>query len=108
VIDAILNSSFFTSIITFMLSAASLIVSIILLPFSILLQGAMPDLDNALMQITAFFDLVATYIGWAFNATGVPSVVVVLVVGYFTFTVTMTLATWGIKLLLGWKKALIT
>ncbi len=105
--DGILNSTFFTNLIQIMLSAVSALVSLILYPFGLIIQQFLPALDDALFQISALFNYIAQYFNWGVNATGVPPIVISMIVGYYTFIVTVTLSAWTVKLLLKWKKAAI-
>lgn len=88
------------------LAFVSSLVKLILLPFSALIQFSMPDLSQALTQVSVFFDLAGTYMSWIIDSLAIPPIVVTMVAGYWAFVFTTTFGTWAIKLLLKWKKAL--
>lgn len=105
-IQGLLNSTFFQQLIEIILTVVSTIVSIILLPFSVLIELFLPDFSSAMGQVQALFNYMGQYMGWAINAAGIPVVVVAMITGYFTFAISLTIAAWLVKLFLKWKKAL--
>lgn len=107
ILQNILNSSFIENLFKIIMGILVGIVKLILYPVGLLVKQFMPDLDGALSQIGDYFDIVLHYIGWATSALGIPSIVIVMIVGYYTFVLSTTIATWGIKLVVKWKNALI-
>lgn len=102
----ILNSTFFEALFKIIMGVLTGIVSVILWPFSFLINQLFPSFDNALSQISNLFDYIGQYIGWATSALGVPAIVIAMLVGYWSFVVAVTLGTWAIKLILKWKQAI--
>lgn len=105
-IQGLLNSTFFQQLIEIIMTVVSTIVSIILLPFAVLIEQFLPDYSNAMGQVQALFTYMGQYMGWAINAVGIPVVVVAMITGYYTFVISLTLGVWLIKLFLRWKKAI--
>lgn len=102
----LLNAPFLQNLFQVLMTVVISLVNILLLPFSILIKSLLPDLDAALGQISAFFDYVGTYMSWVLNALAVPSVVITLLLGYWTFVITATTGAWAFKLIIKWKQAL--
>lgn len=105
-IQGLLNSTFFQQLIEIIMTVVSTIVSIILIPFAVLIQQFLPEFDSAMGQLQALFNYIGQYFGWVISAAGIPVVVVAMVTGYYTFTISLTLGAWLIKLFLRWKKAI--
>jgi hypothetical protein len=106
-IDNLLNSPFFVSLIQILFAAVSLVVAVILYPFGLLIEQTIPALDGALLSIAELLTYIQTYSGWAVNALAIPAVVITMIVGLYTFTVMSTLGVWSVKLLIRWKNAII-
>lgn len=104
--ESILNSSFIERAFIVIMSFVVGIVQVILYPVGLLVKNTMPELDNALSQVNVYLDYILQYIGWATSALAIPSVVIVMIVGYYIFTLTTGLATWGFKVALKWKKTI--
>lgn len=88
------------------LAIVSTLVSIILLPFSWLIQQFLPEFDSGLNSIAGYYEYASTYMSWIINALGLPAIVITMVAGYYIFTWTITFSVWAVKLLISWKKAL--
>lgn len=104
--ETILSANWMQDFIFFLIGVLMAIVSILLMPISILLAAMFPDFDGALNNIASLFGYASTYMSWLLDAFAVPPIVITLMVGYFTFTVISRLAFWGFKVGLNWKKAI--
>lgn len=100
--DTILQGDILQNIINAIFQLLIVLANIILYPFSLLVRQFFPNIDGALTAIADMFDLAATYVGWAISLTGIPPIILTLVIGYYVFTITIGLATWTIKLALKW------
>jgi hypothetical protein len=105
---SIVEGDYIQALIQAVFAVISGLITIILYPFSILISTFIPDLDQGLAAIAEMFNYAATYIGWIMNAFAIPGVAIALISSYYLFTFTVSLGTWGIKLVLAWKKALFT
>lgn len=100
--NEIFTGGFLNDLLNAALALLIALANIILYPFGLLIQTVFPAFDDALSNIADMFDLAAQYVGWAISLAGIPPVILTLLIGYYTFTITLGLATWSIKLALKW------
>lgn len=82
-------------------------VTLLLTPIDNLITTNFPSLDNALSSINSFINYIISVIGYAIDASCLTDVVLLLVVGYYSFTIVLSVSTYVIKLILKWYKALV-
>lgn len=82
------------------------LVSIVLAPIDIAIQGVLPDLSNALSSVGNLFNLIGQSIGWGISVLGLSSETISLIVIYFTFKLTAPMLFYMIKLALSWYNKL--
>ena len=75
-------------------------------PISVLIKQYIPEVDTALSDISKWLLHATDYAGWIIDAFAIPKVVIVLVVAYFTYTLTTSFTAYAIKQALQWYKAL--
>jgi len=105
---SIVEGNYLVALIQAFLAVVGTIIAVILYPFSILIETFLPELNDGLASIASLFTYADTYMAWLLNAFAIPSTAIVLISAYYLFTFTVSISTWGIKLVLQWKKALIT
>lgn len=88
------------------IGAINWLVSIIVWPISLLIKQFLPDVDTALGDIGTWLLHATDYAGWVIDAFAIPKVVIVLVVAYFTYTLTTSFSAYAIKQAIKWYKAL--
>ena len=78
------------------------LVSLLLSPIDALIDKFLPDLSKMLDMVNGFFNYIGDFISWAVSWTGLNTTVLSIVVGYFTFILTVPLLVSTIKLALSW------
>jgi len=102
----LLDAGFLGDLVRIVIEVIMAIVGIILTPISALISVMMPDVDEALLKVPEVFAYANTYLGWLISALALPGILLTLVVGYYTFSVTMKLLVYPVKLALNWYRAL--
>lgn len=105
-IDGILDSGFLNGLINLIFQIVIGLTKVIIYPFGILVKTFLPDLDNALINISTYLDYVGSGIGWAKSAFAIPNTVIALIIAYAVFSFYLPFQLWALKLALSWKKAL--
>ena len=77
-------------------------ISLILRPIDLIISAAFPDLSNILSLVGQLLTIISSGIGWAISLTGISYTAINLVVLYYTFAVTSSLAVYTIKLAIKW------
>jgi len=88
------------------ISIVFLILKLILAPIDYLIQQFIPGLSDALTAVGDFLTLVATGLGWAVSAAGIPVASLALIATYWIFKLTLPWNIFLIKLAVKWFKAL--
>lgn len=83
------------------------LVNIFLSPINSLIESYMPSLNTAFSSIASFLNICVSSIGWVISALGIPSIVIELLVAYYTFKLTVPLLVHAIKLVVKWYRALM-
>lgn len=78
------------------------LVEIILSPIDILINNAFPSIASALGYIDNLLTYIGNLIPWVLSWFHLPSAFVTLLVGYWTFKLTLPLAVHTIKLAIKW------
>jgi len=73
-----------------------------LLPITAAIDLFLPEISTYTEYITDFFDIVMTYIGFVLSLVGINATIIAMVVGYWTFKLTVPAIAWLIKLVLKW------
>lgn len=105
---SIAEGNYLLALIQAFLSVVSALISVILLPFTVLIETFMPSVNDGLSALAEIFVYANTYMAWLLNALAVPAPAILIISSYYIFAFTVSLSTWGVKLVLSWKKALIT
>ena len=82
------------------------LVSLLLSPIDLLIQGVLPELSNAFTAIGNFLNIISSSIGWAVSLSGLSSSAISLIVAYFVFKLTAPMLFYMIKLALSWYNKL--
>lgn len=101
-----MSSSLIVSIVQILIGAVNSLVAIILAPIALLIHTLIPGADAFFAAIPTWLNYATTYVGWAIDAFGIPSIVITMVVLYYTFTLTSSLGVYGVKLAIKWYEAL--
>lgn len=101
-----MSSSLIISVVNILIGAVNGLAAIMLAPFAALISAAIPGVDAFFGAIPTWLNYATTYVGWVIDAFGIPSVVITMVVLYYTFTLTTSLAVYGVKLGIRWYEAL--
>lgn len=101
-----MSSSLLVSIVNILIGAVNSLVAIVLAPIAIAIHTFLPGSDAFFEPIPIWLSYVSTYFGWVVNALGVPTIVITMVVLYYTFTLSSSLFVYGIKLAIRWYGAI--
>lgn len=88
------------------LSFVFLLLKIILLPIDLLIVQFLPDISNALTAVGDLMGTIASGLGWALSASGIPFAAIALISSYYIFKLTLPLSFWLVKLAIKWVNAL--
>ena len=105
-LDGILNASWLGTLIEMILWLFISLVSIVLLPFSLVIEQFVPALDSALSAVSELFVLAGTYVGYIIDALAIPPVAINMIIAYYTFAIMATLYVWMAKIGLKWLDTL--
>ena len=78
------------------------LVNLLLSPIDLIIKNAFPTISSGLEYISSFFNWVANIVPWAVSWFGLPTAIITLVVGYYTFKLTVPLMVHTVKLALKW------
>lgn len=78
------------------------LVNLLLSPIDAIIENAFPSISSGLEYVSNFFNWVCGVIPWAISWFGLPSVIITLLVGYYTFKLTVPLAVHTVKLAVKW------
>lgn len=101
-----MSSSVVISVVQILIGAVNGLVAIILAPIALLIHTLIPGADSFFAAIPTWLNYATTYVGWVIDAFGIPSIVITMVVLYYTFTLTSSLGVYGIKLAVRWYNVL--
>ena len=105
-IATIMTGDFFLGLFKLLMAVLITIVNLILYPFGLIISHFMPSLNGGLQQLAEYFNYASTYMGWILNAFAVPTLAITLVASYYFFAFSATFASWSVKLIINWKKAI--
>lgn len=95
-------------IFNFLMVAVMIIVRILLAPIDLLIATLMPDLSAGLNAVGEFLTMVASGLGWAISAAGIPWFAIALIGSFYIFKLTIPLNVWAIKLAFKWYRTIKT
>lgn len=82
-------------------------ITIILSPLDNYILNNLPSLNDALTAINSMINYVINFIGYVVDLSGLTSVALLLIIGYYTFAIGGTLLASGVKLVIKWYKAIV-
>lgn len=88
------------------LSLIFFVVKLLLLPIDLLIAATLPAVTEALTSVGTLLNLMASGLGWAISASGIPYSAVALFASYYIFKYTLPINIWMVKLALKWWRAL--
>lgn len=83
------------------------LTSTLLAPIDTMIEQALPSLADGLNAVNSMIDWVVGIIGFVVDASGLTSVAILLIIGYWTFSITSTLTLYLVKLALKWYRMLM-
>lgn len=83
------------------------IIQFILSPLDSLITNNIPELSNILSYIGDLIDYIISCIGFAKDLVGLTDIAVTLIVGYWSFALTVPIAAWVVKFVVKWWHALV-
>jgi len=96
---------FITLIFNVIIGLAFFLVQLILLPIDALIDHFLPGLADAFTAIATLLSLIASGLGWAISASGVPYAAIALIGTYWIFKLTLPWNIFLIKLAIKWYNA---
>lgn len=108
ILEYILTGTWLNQLLTLLMQLVMILVGIILLPISALIKTLIPNLDDGLSKVSTIFDYASTYMSWIFSAFAVPSVLITIMVGYYSFVLTSKFALFTFKIGLQWYRTFKT
>lgn len=97
-----------SSLVNIILNFVISLVNIILLPIDNFISSNIPSLSSLLTTINDFIDFIISNISYAINLTLLPNFVIIIVVDYIIFKVTVPYLVYFIKLAIKWYNNLKT
>lgn len=85
----------------------SLIINVILYPINLLLQTAVPNIDNAFAKINEFFNTISSYAVFGLSYLGIQSSYIQIMTILFIAIITIPLLVHALKLIAAWWETLI-
>lgn len=78
------------------------LVNLLLLPIDNLINSALPAVSTGLDYVKNFIDTILGFIPWICSWFNFPTAFLTLIIGYYTFKLTVPLAVHTIKLAIAW------
>lgn len=82
------------------------LVTVITAPIDLIIQGALPDLSNALSSFGNVLNTISDVIGWCVDLTGISSTAISLIITYYVFKLTTPILFSSIKAAIKWYRTL--
>lgn len=82
-------------------------IGLIFTPIDSFINQNFPVVSDGLSAIVQLFTYILNIIGYVIDASGLSTVAIALIIGYFTFTILATFTMHLIKLILKWYQALM-
>jgi hypothetical protein len=94
------------NIFLFFLSFIFFILRLLFMPLDILISTLLPRTTTAFQAIADIFSLIGDSIAWAFSLTGLSNSIILLIIAYYTFKLTVPFQLWLFKMAVQWWGAL--
>lgn len=94
--------SFAQSILSLIFNFISLVINLLLTPLDLLISQYIPSLNGLLNYISDMFDVAIVYVGYVVDSLCIPHNVMVLIVEYMIFRLTLPLLVYVVKLAIKW------
>lgn len=78
------------------------LVNLLLSPIDSIISQFFPTITQGLNYVSSFFSWLSNIIPWAMSWMGIDSAIVTLLVGYYTFKLTVPLMVHTVKLAIKW------
>lgn len=78
------------------------LVNVILSPIDTLINNALPDVASGINAFNSLINYVINFMAYVVDASGLSSTAINLIILYFTFTLTLPLSVYTIKLAMKW------
>lgn len=101
-----MTSDIVTFVFNLIISLVFFLIKLLLLPIDLIIQQFIPALSDAFTAVGNFLSLIASGLGWAISAVGVPYSAIALIATYYIFKLGFPIIMWGIKLAIKWYVAL--
>jgi len=101
-----MTSDIVTFVFNIIISLVFLLIKVILLPIDLIIAQFMPGVSSAFTAVGSFLTLIATGLGWAISASGIPYSAIALVATAMIFKLSFPIVMWSIKLAIKWYVAL--
>lgn len=95
-----------TVIFTILMKISMVLTALLLAPIDALIVASFPALDDGLTAIAGFVSIIASGLGWAISATGIPMGMIALLGLYLIVRVNVPITLYVFKLGLSWYKAI--
>lgn len=82
------------------------LIGLILAPIDALITNYLPALGTMLSNVGSFISLIFSYIGWAVSVSGIPTIMITVIITYYVFILTIPMAVYFIKLVIHWYHVL--
>lgn len=83
------------------------LVTTLLAPIDTLIENSIPALSDGLNAVNSVIDFAINSLGYVIDLSGLTDIAIFLIVGYWTFSITSTLAISVVKLAIKWYQALV-
>lgn len=101
-----MNAGIVSQIVSILFNAVNVFATIIIAPISALIHDLFPIIDTGLATISQWMYQIMSYVGWILNAFAIPGIVILIVVSYYIFIVSSSLAAYSVKFVLRWYNIL--
>lgn len=82
------------------------LVNLLLVPLDTLINSALPSISTGLEYVNNFIDYILNFIPWICSWFNFPQAFLTLLIGYYTFKLTIPLAVSTIKMAIDWYNKL--
>lgn len=100
-----MTSDIVSFVFNLIISLVFFLIKIILLPIDLIIAQFIPSVSSAFTAVGEFLELIASGLGWAISAAGIPYSAIALVATYLIFKLTFPILMWAIKLAIKWYNA---
>lgn len=101
-----MSSSVLAGMLQILIAVVNQIVAVVMAPISLIISTLLPGVDGLFSSVSTWLTYATTYVGWVIDALGIPSIVISVVVAFYTFRLLSSFSVWGIKIAIKWWEAL--